>query len=164
MLVTDFLGSESSTSTISYLQCTTRVKLGSKVACAAGRFVSPLDNSPATDSHPQQLEKENAVLRKTIRTLLAQDEDDSTNEEDASDDSDEAEKYVPVWDKEDLTFRCTECAWEVVDGLCHSCGLEFLWDEVSLKHNPRELFRDPLTVGTRGAGAAFDLDTFRRST
>lgn len=94
-----------------------------------------------SDIPVQQLERENAALRMTIRTLLDQDseESDSTNEEDALDDGEthdgtDSEEHIPkapIWDEQDFTFRCIECAWEVVDGLCHSCGIEFDWDDVS---------------------------------
>ncbi|KAF9462795.1 hypothetical protein BDZ94DRAFT_1260361, partial [Collybia nuda] len=89
-------------------------------------------------NHVKQLERENAALRKTIRTLLAQDSDDqgSDNGRNASDDELDAEpgdgtnEFVPRDPiLEDSTFRCIECAWEVVDGYCQSCCTEHNWEE-----------------------------------
>ena len=57
--------------------------------------------------------------------------DSSNNENEISDDgSEEGLLLDPIWDQSDDVFRCTVCSWEVTDGLCNACMMEFKWDEV----------------------------------
>ena len=60
--------------------------------------------------------------------------DDEDNDNDSyNGDPDESPGTVnPIWDQVDGVFRCKECAFEVVDGICQECGTEFKWDLVCL--------------------------------
>jgi hypothetical protein len=33
----------------------------------------------------------------------------------------------PIWDQSDSVFRCSKCSFEVIDGFCHACTMEFRW-------------------------------------
>jgi len=37
---------------------------------------------------------------------------------------------IPIWDQLDDVFRCTVCSWEVTDGFCNICLMEFKWNVV----------------------------------
>ncbi|KAF8055200.1 hypothetical protein FPV67DRAFT_1436584, partial [Lyophyllum atratum] len=35
----------------------------------------------------------------------------------------------PIYDAAHDTYRCTECAWEIIEGFCEGCQMEFFWDK-----------------------------------
>lgn len=79
----------------------------------------------------QQLEI--TELRKTIRKLLAKNEEEEseTDSEHSSDDGGDADGLEePLWDDLERIVRCTSCGWEIVESLCQGCYTEFQWDEV----------------------------------
>ena len=51
-------------------------------------------------------------------------------DENSDDDSERSSLSDPIWDKSDDVFRCSICSWEVIDGFCHACMMEFKWDVV----------------------------------
>lgn len=53
------------------------------------------------------------------------DNDDDDNDNYSGDLYESSGNVKPVWDQADGVFRCKECAFEVVDGVCHACGTEF---------------------------------------
>lgn len=55
------------------------------------------------------------------------DNDDDDNDSYSGDLYESSGNVKPVWDQADGVFRCKECAFEVVDGVCHACGTEFKW-------------------------------------
>ena len=63
------------------------------------------------------------------------DNGDDGKDEDLDDDDDDSEGgslLDPIWDQSDDVFRCTVCTWEVTDGICSACMMEFKWNEVPL--------------------------------
>lgn len=53
-------------------------------------------------------------------------EDDEALEPNSYADNASAQKSShPLWDDNDKTYRCTSCAWEVVDGMCQACLQRF---------------------------------------
>jgi len=57
------------------------------------------------------------------------DDDDSEGGKKDSDDDSESPLLDAIWDQAEDVFRCTVCTWEVVDGFCQACMMEFKWNE-----------------------------------
>lgn len=63
-------------------------------------------------------------------TIMGDDGEDENVDEDEDEDVDVdedeelTEPSKPIYDENDDVFRCTNCSWEVVDGLCQVCGKE----------------------------------------
>ena len=55
---------------------------------------------------------------------------DSDDTELEDENLDDGSLLDPIWDQSDDVFRCTVCTWEVIDGFCHACMMEFKWNEV----------------------------------
>lgn len=62
---------------------------------------------------------------------------DEDEDEDEDEDGDEelTDLSKPIYDENDDVFRCTNCSWEVVDGLCQVCGKEHALAEVYAPFN-----------------------------
>ena len=58
------------------------------------------------------------------------DSDDAKDENSEDDDSERGSLSDPIWDQSDDVFRCTACMWEVTDGYCSACMMEFKWNVV----------------------------------
>ena len=56
--------------------------------------------------------------------------DAKDSDDDDSDHSEIGSLSDPIWDQLDDVFRCTVCSWEVTDGFCSACKMEFEWDVV----------------------------------
>jgi hypothetical protein len=52
-----------------------------------------------------------------------------------SEDEDSEQSEGPFWDQKDLVFRCANCAWEVLDGVCQQCLTEYEMPEVHIQHS-----------------------------
>lgn len=67
-------------------------------------------------------------------TIMGDDGEDENVDEDEDEDEDGDEELTdlskPIYDENDDVFRCTNCSWEVVDGLCQVCGREHALAEV----------------------------------
>lgn len=67
-------------------------------------------------------------------TIMGDDGEDENVDEDEVEDEDGDEELTdlskPIYDENDDVFRCTNCSWEVVDGLCQVCGREHALAEV----------------------------------
>ncbi|KAF5378546.1 hypothetical protein D9615_007074 [Tricholomella constricta] len=59
---------------------------------------------------------------------VADDFPEDEGEEEEEDDDDET-LPEPMYDDMDEVYRCTECAWEIVEGICEGCQTEYQWDE-----------------------------------
>ncbi|KAG6829487.1 hypothetical protein H0H92_004369 [Tricholoma furcatifolium] len=83
-----------------------------------------------------RLENERTNLYKAIEKLENQVVDPGSAIAHAEKDAEEAEEFeetenelpLAVYDKHDDVERCVECSWEVVEGLCESCGAKHFWD------------------------------------
>lgn len=57
-------------------------------------------------------------------------DENSDDDGDGDDDSERSSLADPIWDQSDDVFRCTACTWEVTDGFCSACMMEFKWNVV----------------------------------
>ncbi|KAA1466669.1 hypothetical protein DENSPDRAFT_868594 [Dentipellis sp. KUC8613] len=76
-------------------------------------------------------EKENTRLRREIQDLRRQlmDRDELIQDTDGVEDEDDPPQPIDSSDGgEPDSFRCTSCAWEVIQGICQGCGLEHAYD------------------------------------
>lgn len=83
----------------------------------------------------REQQKKLSSIKDTIQVLSSEissgtaDSDDA-EDENLDDDSEKGSLSDPIWDQIDDVFRCTVCSWEVIDGFCHACMMEFKWDVV----------------------------------
>lgn len=71
-------------------------------------------------------------------TIMGDDGEDENVDEDEDEDVDvdeDEEPSKPIYDENDDVFRCTNCSWEVVDGLCQVCGKEHALAQVLTPFN-----------------------------
>lgn len=92
-----------------------------------------------------------ATLKTALRTFIDANTDDIKDavKEEFEEAVDEAIDYenereeiisvddinIAIWDSFDNVYRCTECAFEVVEGVCwnSNCGMSFDWESVNIR-------------------------------